>query len=140
MTPRCRQQAGLRSEPPGSDLSAALRQLAGRVRRTSFGGRWDPEAAMVERDEIAHGIFAVARSLDQQLPSTGMSQPRLQRPAKLHVVERRREALVASQRQEIARLEQQLAQAVRRPPRRRSRSSNEQLVLPLPEKPHGPDI
>jgi hypothetical protein len=111
-----------------------LRDLARRVRRMGLNGRLDPEAAYIERDEIANDLTSVAQVLQRQFRPDEQRQLRPNKPA----MPPRTVALLASQRQRIAVLEAQLAQAIRSRPRRRQRPSNDQLSLPLPEEPDGP--
>jgi hypothetical protein len=117
------------------DEIAKLHRLAGRVRRTTFGGRWDPESALIERDEIASELIRVAQALERQNQTGEWRRPLPTKSA----MPSRAAALLISQKQRIALLEAQLAQAIRPRPRRRQRSSNDQLSLPLPEEPNGPN-
>jgi hypothetical protein len=59
-----------------TDEVTKLHRLATRVRRTTFSGRWDPESALIERDEIASALVGIAHALEQQpRPRTGGDQP-----------------------------------------------------------------
>jgi hypothetical protein len=116
------------------DEIAKLHRLASRVRRTTFSGRWDPESALIERDEIANALVGVARALERQPLAPDRRRPANEHPA----VDRRLTALLDSQKQRIAMLEMQLGEANRPRPRRRQRRSDNQLSLPVLEEPDGP--
>jgi hypothetical protein len=95
-----------------------------------LAGRFDPEAAFIERDELAHELHRLADRLEhragQQPAAAPASTPRA-------VLPRRFAAALAAKASEIASLRALLTQAVQ-PRRRRCRSASEaQLMLPLPE-------
>jgi hypothetical protein len=111
--------------------AAQLRALASRVRRVGLNGRLDPEAAFIERDELAHALRRLADSLER-----GASQPPAPASTSRAVIPRRFAAVLAARASEITSLRTLLAQAVR-PVRHRRRSASEaQLMLPLSEAVH----
>lgn len=118
--------------PASSSQSAVerLRNLARRVRRMGLAGRFDPEAAFIERDELAHGLFALAAELERaHLPA-----PRPVRPARPRVVASRHlAAVLAAKSREVAALQALLAQAVRPGRAQRHKGPQAQLTLPFPE-------
>lgn len=126
---------GAPSREPGAATtmgSAAdqLRALASRVRRLGLAGRFDPETAFIERDELAHALRQLAgrldRGADQLLPAPQPAMSRVLLP-------RRFAAVLAAKTSEIACMRALLAQSMR-PPRRRRRSvCKAQLLLPLSE-------
>jgi hypothetical protein len=106
-----------------------LRALATRVRRVGLNGRFDPEAAFIERDELAHALLRLADGLERngQLPTaatTSTSQTLLQK---------RFAALLAAKASEIRSMRILLAQAVRPRPCRRRKVPEAQLMLPFSE-------
>ena len=107
-----------------------LRTLARRVRRVGLNGRFDPEAAFIERDELAHALLRLADSLEH-----GVGQPPAAVPASISraVLPRRFAAALAARASEVACLRALLAQAVRPGRRRRRLASEVQLMLPLSE-------
>jgi hypothetical protein len=111
-----------------TSVSSELRVLAGRVRRVGLNGRFDPEAAFIERDELTRALHGLAGRLERragQQPAAPASTSRAMMP-------RRFAAVLAAKASEIASLRALLAQAVR--PRRRRRSAcDAQLMLPLSE-------
>jgi hypothetical protein len=109
--------------------AAQLRALANRVRRVGLNGRLDPEAAFIERDELAHALRRLADGLERQADQKPAAVPASTSQA---VVPRRFAAMLAAKASEIASLRALLAQAVR-PRRRRPSACAAQLMLPLPE-------
>jgi hypothetical protein len=109
--------------------SAELRALASRVRRVGLNGRLDPEAAFIERDELAHALRRLAGRLErgafQPMSTVTASATRAPLP-------RRFAAVLAAQANEIRSMRALLAQ-VARPGRRRRRAAaaEAQLMLPL---------
>ena len=118
---------GATARPSAADH---LRALASRVRRAGLNGRFDPEAAFIERDELAHALRRLADRLERDVcqppPPAPPATPRADLP-------RRFAALLAAKASEIASLRALLAEAVR-PGRRLGRAASEaQLTLPLSE-------
>jgi hypothetical protein len=112
-------------------LSAAeqLRALASRVRRIGLSGRFDPEAAFIERDELAHALRRLADSIEH-----GVGRPSaVTASTSRALLPRRFAAVLAAKASEIASLRALLAEAVRPGRRRRRVASETQLMLPLPE-------
>jgi hypothetical protein len=109
-------------------LSSQLRALAGRVRRVGLNGRFDPEAAFIERDELAHALRRLADRLER------LADP-VAAPASTArgLLPRRVAAVLAAKTREVANLRVLLAQAVRPGRRRRHPASAAQLMLPLSE-------
>jgi hypothetical protein len=107
-----------------------LRTLARVVERLSLNGRFDPEAAFIERDELAHALRRLADRLEHQ-----SGQPATAAPASISqaVLPRRFAAVLAAKASEIASLRALLAQAMRPGRRRRRSASVSQLMLPLSE-------
>jgi hypothetical protein len=124
-----RRQADAMSGPAPAEQ---IRDLARRVRRMGLNGRLDPELAFLEREELSDDLDAMARALERQ--SEEAVRPAQAKP----MVNQRLASILISQKQRIAILEAQLAQANRPRPRRRERRSDNQLSLPLPEEPDGP--
>jgi hypothetical protein len=111
-----------------TSVSFELRVLARRVGRVGLNGRFDPEAAFIERDELAHALCRLANRLER------LADP-VAAPASTTrgVLPRRVAAVLAAKAREVANLRALLAQAVR-PGRRRRRSASEvQLMLLLSE-------
>jgi hypothetical protein len=107
-----------------------LRALAGRVRRVGLNGRFDPEAAFIERDELARALHRVADGLERRAGQQPAAAPA---STSRTVMPRRFAAMLAAKASEIASLRALLAQAMR-PGRRRPRSAcDAQLMLPLSE-------
>jgi hypothetical protein len=120
-------RAGAAAPPSAAEQ---LRTLARRVRRLGLAGRFDPEAAFIERDELAHGLHRLAAELEK----VDQRPPLSARPARPRTVESRRlAAVLAAKTSEIASLQALLAQAVRPGRRRRRAASEAQLILPLSE-------
>jgi hypothetical protein len=112
-----------------ASASSELRALASRVRRVGLNGRFDPEAAFIERDELAHALRRLADRLERRVGQ----QPAAQASTSRAVMPRRFAAVLAAKASEIASLRALLAQAVQ-PGRRGRRSASEaQLMLPLSE-------
>jgi hypothetical protein len=113
-----------------TSASSELRALAGRVRRLGLTGRFDPEAAFIERDELARALHRLADGLERRAGQQPAAAPA---PTPRAALPRRFAAVLAAKAIEIASLRALLAQAVR-PGRRRRRSASEaQLMLPLVE-------
>jgi hypothetical protein len=108
--------------------AAQLRALANRVRRVGLNGRLDPEAAFIERDELAHALRRLAGRLErdafQPTSTVTVSATRAALP-------RRFAAVLAAQASEIRSVRALLAQAVRPGRRRRRAAAEGQLILPL---------
>jgi hypothetical protein len=89
-----------------------------------LAGRFDPEAAFIERDELAHELRRLADRLEHVAAPASTTRT---------VLPERVAASLAAKASEIERLRALLAQAVQ-PRRRRCRSASEaQLTLPLSE-------
>jgi hypothetical protein len=113
-----------------SSVSSELRALAGRVRRVGLNGRFDPEAAFIERDELARALRRLADRLEHRAGQQPAAAPTT---TSRTAMPRRFAAVLAAKASEIASLRALLTQAVQ-PRRRRCRSASEaQLMLPLPE-------
>jgi hypothetical protein len=111
-------------------VSSELRALASHVRRVGLNGRFDPEAAFIERDELAHALLRLANGVERQAGPQPAAAAASIRQA---VLPKRFAAVLAARASEIASLRALIAQAVR-PERRRPRSGSEaQLMLPLSE-------
>jgi hypothetical protein len=113
-----------------TSASSELRALAGRVRRIGLNGRFDPEAAFVERDELAQALRRLANRLEREAGQQPAAAPaataRAELPGRFAVV-------LAAKANEIARLRALLAQAVGSGRRRPCSASQAQLMLPLSE-------
>ena len=94
----------------------------------------DPEAAFIEREDVAGLVLAVARDLERSAKAGQRASPALPDPAVLRC--RRLEALLTRQTREAMRLQRLLAQANRPKRRVRRHPANAQLPLPLPETSH----
>ena len=116
----------------GTDVRIRLQGLARRVRRLGLNGRFDPERAYMEREEVAHALFGLARELER---STTAPPAQLSSAAIPPDRTRRLEALLAGRQREIDRLRALLARAVRLSRRRRRAVSDAQLSLPVSETP-----
>ena len=107
-----------------------LRALASRVRRMGLNGRFDPEAAFIERDELAHALLRLADRLERdagQLPAAAATS------TSRTLLPKRFAAVLAAKASEIRSMRILLAQAVR-PGRCRRRAAPEaQLMLPFSE-------
>jgi hypothetical protein len=111
-------------------IAARLRAVAGRVRRLGLAGRFDPEAAYVERDELAQALLRLAVEADGA--NGGQVSPRPPTIAERDTpTVKRLLALLAVRQSEAEHLKTLLAQAMR--PARRSRRSpgQGQLLLPI---------
>jgi len=109
--------------------SSELRAPAARVRCVGLAGRFDPEAAFIERDELARALHRLAAGLERragQQPAAPASTTRAMTP-------RRFAAVLAAKASEIASLRALLAQAVRPGRCRRHSACEAQLMLPLSE-------
>jgi len=120
-----------RDSRPECDLGHEVRAVARRVARLGLGGRFDPESAFIEREEVAEELRRLAKaadrlSLPQHRRSGGASGQAIQRA-------RRLELLLMQRGREIRRLQALLAQAARPNRRRRPRQADEQLSLPILE-------
>jgi hypothetical protein len=128
-------RAILPDEPPSGRGPAPpadrLRALAGRVRRLGLAGRFDPESAYAEREEVARALHRLSRELER---AAAGPQP-LSRPWRSAATPapERLLALLASRTRELDRLRALLAEVVRPPRRRRARPSPDQLALDLSE-------
>jgi hypothetical protein len=111
-----------------------LRALASRVHRVGLNGRFDPEAAFVERDELAHALRRLADRLERGTDQSPSPARPATSPA---VLPRRFAAVLAAKASEIASLRALLAQATRPGRRRRRVESETQLMLPLSEAANG---
>jgi hypothetical protein len=109
-----------------------LRTLANRVRRLGLAGRFDPEAAFIERDELAHPLRRLAVGLERDAARMPPATPSASRG----VLPRRFAAVLAAMTSQIACLRRLLAQVERPARRRRRATSDAQLVLPLLEVVH----
>ena len=107
-----------------------LRALASRVRHVGLNGRFDPEAAFIERDELAHALRRLADRLEREKGQPSSAAPA---SASRAVLPRRLAAAFAARTSEIASLRALLAQAMRPRERRRRAVSEAQLMLPLTE-------
>jgi hypothetical protein len=128
--------ASVRGRPQERPLrpDERLRALAARVRHLGLGGRFDPERAVIEREDVARQLYRLARDLEPVPVQPQPSRP----PAAATTIPRpeRLLALLAHKSKEITRLEALLTEAARPRPRHRQRSSAAQLVLPLQELRH----
>jgi len=108
--------------------AAQLRALASRVRRVGLNGRLDPEAAFIERDELAHALRRLAGRLERDAfqPTSTVTAS-----ATRAALPRRFAAVVAAQASEIRSMRALLAQAVRAGRRRRRTAAEAQLTLPF---------
>jgi hypothetical protein len=126
--PSKRTAAPLSPSAGGATTAAQLRALASRVRRVGLNGRLDPEAAFIERDELAHALRRLAGRLErdafQPTSTVTVSATRAALP-------RRFAAVLAAQASEIRSVRALLAQAVRPGRRRRRAAAEGQLILPL---------
>jgi hypothetical protein len=129
-----RTNAPIRSDVGGATIAASvsseLRALAGRVRRVGLNGRFDLEAAFIERDELAHALRRLADRLEHRAGQLTAAAPAT---ATRVVLPRRFAVVLAAKASEIARLRALLAQAVRPGRHRRRSASATQLMLPLSE-------
>jgi hypothetical protein len=111
-------------------VSSELRALASRVRRVGLNGRFDPETAFIERDELACALHRLADGLERQ---AGQQPAAAAASTRRAVLPKRFAAVLAARASEVASLRALLAQAVR-PERRRRRSGSEaQLMLSFSE-------
>jgi hypothetical protein len=126
--------APLPSDAEGATIAASvsseLRALAGRVRRVGLAGRFDPEAAFIERDELARALHRLADGLERRPGQQPAAAPA---PTSRAVMPRRFGAVLAAKAGEIASLRALLVQAVRPARRRRCSACDAQLMLPLVE-------
>ena len=113
-----------------TSVSSELRALAGRVRRVGLNGRFDPEAAFIERDELARALRRLADGLEHRAGQQPAAAPAT---TSRTAMPRRFAAVLAAKDSEIASLRALLAQAVRPKPRRRRSACHAQLMLPLSE-------
>ena len=117
-----------------TDAPERLRALARRITRLGLAGRLDPEAAFIEREDVAQLVLGVARDLERSTTATQRSSAALPDAAAQRC--RRLEAMLARQTREVMRLHRLLAQTSRPRRRARQRPANTQLPLPLPETKH----
>ena len=117
-----------------SDAPERLRALARRIASFGLGGRMDPEAAFIEREDVAREVLGVARDLERSAKAGQRASPALPDPAVLRC--RRLEAMLTRQTREAMRLHRLLTQATR--PKRlvRRHPVDAQLPLPLSETSH----
>jgi hypothetical protein len=95
-----------------------------------LNGRFDPEAAFIERDELARALRRLADGVERRAGQQPVAAPASTSRA---LIPKRFAAVLAAKASEIASLRALLAQAVH-PGRRRRRSASEaQLMLPLSE-------
>ena len=108
--------------------AATLRQLSRQVRRLGLNGRFDPEQAFIERDDLAQQLLRLARHLEQPCPA---DRPAVAAPftSDLAVPLRRARALVDHYRSRIDTLQRALAAG--RPRQRRRPRCPAQLELTL---------
>ena len=126
-----RRRRAAAAEPPPPLAAARLRALAARVRRLGLAGRFDPETACVERDEIARALQRLAAEAEGAAGARPPPLPAAPPPPVDAVAVRRLGALLAAKSEEAGHLRALLARAVR-PARRRRRTLGEgQLLLPL---------
>jgi len=104
--------------------------MAARVRRLGLAGRFDPEAAYIEREEIAQALLRLALEADRADGSRATHAPRALAERDTHAV-RRLHALLAARKAEAERLQALLAQAARPVRRRRRALGEDQLPLPF---------
>ena len=117
-----------------SDAPERLRAAARRIARLGLGGRLDPEAAFIEREDVARLVLGVARDLERAI---AVGQPASPAPSDAALQRcRRLEALLTRQTREAMRLHRLLAQTSRPKRRARGHPANAQLPLPLPETNH----
>jgi hypothetical protein len=90
-----------------TSASSELRALAGRVRRLGLTGRFDPEAAFIERDELARALHRLADGLERRAGQQPAAAPA---PTPRAALPRRFAAVLATKAIEIASLRALLAQ------------------------------
>lgn len=118
-----------------SDAPERLRTLAHRIAKLGLGGRMDPEAAFIEREDVARMVLGVARELERAI---AVGQPASPAPSDAALLRcRRLEAMLTRQTWEAMRLHRLLVQTTRPKRRVRRDPANAQLPLPLPETSHG---
>jgi hypothetical protein len=126
-----RRRRAAAAEPPPPPAAARLRALAARVRRLGLAGRFDPETAYVERDEIARALQRPASEAEGAAGARPPPAPAAPPPPVDAVAVRRLSALLSAKSREAGHLRALLARAVR-PVRRRRRTLGEgQLLLRL---------
>lgn len=91
--------------------AAQLPALASRVRRVGINGRFDPEAAFIERDELAHAMRRLADRLERDAGQTPAAAATSTTRA---ILPRRFAAALAANAREITSLWALLAQAQER--------------------------
>jgi hypothetical protein len=80
--------------------AAQLRVLANRVRGVGLDGRFDPEAAFIERDQLTHALRRLADGLERRAGQ----QPAAPASTSQAVMPRRFAAMLAAKASEIASL------------------------------------
>jgi hypothetical protein len=100
------------------------------VRRLGLAGRFDPETAYVERDEIARALQRLAAEAEGAAGARPPPAPAAPPPPVDAAAVRRLSALLAAKNEEAGHLRALLAQAVR--PARRPRQALAPAQLPLP--------
>ena len=111
-------------------VAARLRAMATRVRRLGLAGRFDLEAAYIERDEIAQALLRLAIEADRAVGSGAKHAPSVMAERDTPTV-RRLLALLAARKAEADHLQVLLAQAAKPARRQRRTRSKGQLLLPL---------
>ena len=114
----------------GPSAANQLRALASRVRRVGLNGRFDPEAAFIERDELAHALLRLADRLERD---AGQLQAAAATSTSRALLPRRFAAVLAAKASEIRSMRILLAQAVRPRRCRRRAALQAQLMLPFSE-------
>ena len=117
-----------------SEAPERLRVLAYRIARLGLGGRMDPEAAFIEREDVVQLVLGVARDLERSAKAGQRASRAVPDPAILRC--RRLEAMLTRQTREAMRLHRLLAETNRPKRRVRRHPANAQLPLPLPETSH----
>ena len=107
-----------------------LRALVRRVRSMGLNGRFDPEAAFIERDELAHALLRLADRLERD---AGQLQAAAATSTSRALLPRRFAAVLAAKASEIRSMRILLAQAVRPRRCRRRAALQAQLMLPFSE-------
>jgi hypothetical protein len=136
--PAGRPPAASRARPdrggPVPDIPAHLRVLASRVVRLGLAGRFDPESAYAEREEVSYALQQLARELERPQEPPPVARAVMPATARAALVPERLLALLAAKTREISHLQALLAQAAQ-PQRRRQRQhpAQRQLTLDLPE-------
>jgi hypothetical protein len=122
--------AGGVAAPTRASAANQLRALASRVRRVGLGGRFDPEAAFIERDELAHALLRLADRLERD---AGQLQAAAATSTSRTLLPKRFAAVLAARASEIKSMRILLAQAVRPRCCRRRADPEAQLMFPFSE-------